>query len=328
MSHDVNRRNFLKGTFLASAGAATGLGHEEQILMTQLAKEQKEPHERTAKTDLKAAMPQGKIGDLEISRLICGGNLIGGWAHSRDLIYASRLFKAYNTDEKIMDTLELCEEHGVNTILTNPVSGGVINRYWRERGGKIQWICEAHPSPKDFKTDIRENLDRGAALMYIQGAKADGLCKNGQLDLIAQTVEFIKENGVPGGVGAHSLDVVMACEKDGVNPDFYVKTLHSSDYWSAKRDDQNEDVISNRADNYWSIDPEKTIAFMKTVAKPWIAFKVLAAGAIHPRKGFQYAFDNGADFACVGMFDFQIAEDAEMAVNILSNLNRERPWLA
>jgi aspartate aminotransferase len=30
----------------------------------------------------------GKIGNVALSRLLIGGNLIGGWAHSRDLMYA------------------------------------------------------------------------------------------------------------------------------------------------------------------------------------------------------------------------------------------------
>ena len=63
----------------------------------------------------------------------------------------------------------------------------------------------------------------------------------------------------------------------------------------------------------WCINPEETIAFMKTVAKPWIAFKVLAAGAIPPAQAFPYAFKNGADFIAVGMFDFQVKADAELA---------------
>jgi hypothetical protein len=81
-------------------------------------------------------------------------------------------------------------------------------------------------------------------------------------------------------------------------------------------------------DNIWSLAPKETIQFMKTVAKPWIAYKVLAAGAIHPREGFEYAFTNGADFVAAGMFDFQIAEDAILARRVLSAIRRERPWRA
>ena len=52
-----------------------------------------------------------------MSRLICGGNLISGFAHSRDLIYVSRLLKEYFTDEKVFQTLSICEAHGINTAI-------------------------------------------------------------------------------------------------------------------------------------------------------------------------------------------------------------------
>ncbi len=49
--------------------------------------------------DLKGTIPKGKIGDLELSRMIAGGNLMGGWAHSRDLMYVNKLVKAYHHDQ-------------------------------------------------------------------------------------------------------------------------------------------------------------------------------------------------------------------------------------
>jgi hypothetical protein len=62
---------------------------------------------------------------------------------------------------------------------------------------------------------------------------------------------------------------------------------------------------------------------------PFVAFKVLAGGAIQPREGFQYAFENGADFICVGMFDYQIVEDVNITLEVLERLeNRKRAWQA
>ncbi len=109
-----------------------------------------------------------------------------------------------------------------------------------------------------------------------------------------------------------------------------MKTLHSTNYWSKRQPGQFKEVIDNYGiDNYWCMDPDATIQYMRTCKRAWLAYKVLAAGAIHPSEGFRHAFENGADFAVVGMFDFQVGEDADIARQILgSSLNRSRPWMA
>ena len=63
---------------------------------------------------------------------------------------------------------------------------------------------------------------------------------------------------------------------------------------------------------------------MKTVNKPWIAFKTMAAGAIPPPDAFRYAFLHGADFVLAGMFDFEIAEDVKIATEALAPHQRPR----
>ena len=102
---------------------------------------------------------------------------------------------------------------------------------------------------------------------------------------------------------------------------FWVKTLHHHNYWSSNNED--------RHDNIWCYNPQETIEFMNGLEEPWIAFKILAAGAIHPRAGFDYAFKHGADFICVGMYDFQIIDDVNIALKALgANQIRRRPWRA
>jgi hypothetical protein len=52
-----------------------------------------------------AALPKAKLGKLEVSRLILGGNLFPHFTHSRDLKYVYTLAAKYNTDDKIFETL-------------------------------------------------------------------------------------------------------------------------------------------------------------------------------------------------------------------------------
>ncbi len=336
MNAPINRRKFLRHSLLAG-GAAVGLSSiEEKVLADEIrTATPTTPNPRAAD---RLQLPRGKIGSLEISRVICGGNLIGGWAHSRDLIYVSTLVKAYHTDEKIFDTLHLAEQRGINTVLTNPSAGRVLSDYWHAEGGKIQWISDC--ATADIKAGIKQSVDDGAHAIYIQGSRCDQMVRDNRLAELEQAVSLMREQGVPWGLGAHSLDTVRACVKAGFEPDFWAKTLHQDNYWSATPADRRlpfDEVNGKRRDhdrhhdNMWCTDASGTIACMGALKQPWIAFKVLAAGAIHPRQAFQWAFESGADFICVGMFDFQVVENSTIAQRALENVTqagRSRPWRA
>lgn len=351
MAERTDRRHFMNTALLGSAGAGAFLSLEEKILAAAF-DETKNPNgatsykKATTPTSPVAAayqgepLPRGRLGKLEVSRLILGGNLIGGWAHSRDLMYVSSLLRAYNTDSKVIETLHLAEQSGITMIQVDPACFGMIENYRHAYAGKIQAMVCIHPDPDESKTadEIRDLVDRGADALYSHGEVTDRLVRAGDLKTLERSLNQIKRAGVPAGLGSHSLETPIASEQHGLEPDYYVKTFHPDNYWSATPKERREEWCwygprgqdhDGYNDNMFCIDPERTEAFMKSVARPWFAFKVMAAGAIRPEIGFNFAFRRGADFVIAGMFDFQVAGDVALAVKAIHHAQvRDRPWRA
>ncbi len=318
----MNRRTFLNTLAASAAGALASSKISVAAPAAPPAAPLKPPLD---------ALPTGKIGSLQVSRMLLGGNLLTHFTHSRDLKYVYNLCAHYNTDDKIMETLALAERHGINTLsMHNPPHPMSVLQKYRQQGGKMQWIiCPTAPVLPDMKayTDmVKQLVDIGCDAIYLWGVHADPLAAQGKADLIAKAVEVAKDAGVPSGVGCHDLNVVSVCEQNKVPCDFYIKTFHHHRYPSGPRPEQLTAPYAEHP-GYWCRDPQKTIEVMQNVTKPWIAFKVMAAGAIPPADAFKYVFENGADHSLVGMFDFEIAPDVNIMKSTLANLGpRARAW--
>jgi hypothetical protein len=310
------------------------LSYEEKNLVDAVTAASTKTLDVVSLRELKGTLPFGKIGDKGFSRLILGGNLLSGWAHSRDLIYVSQLVKAYHNKDRIFATLLVAEKCGINTLLTNPILCSLIDEYWKRRIGKIQFISDcagleyddkgARPMAFDKYLDkVQRAIDYGAVACYIQGETADHYIRTGQPDRLIKVVEKVRANKLLVGIGAHQLETVQGCVAAGMTPDFWMKTLHHHGYWSARHPEWHDNLYCNN--------PDETTAWMAGRKEPWIAFKVMAAGAIHPKEAFRYAFERGADFVCAGMYDFQMVEDVNIALDALTQpslASRPRPWMA
>ncbi len=290
---------------------------------------------RQALGELKGTLPKGKIGNHEISRLIMGGNLIGGWAHARDLLYVSSLFKAYNNERKVFETLILGENAGINTINIGFPTNALMAKYKRNTGSKLKVISHVAPNMEkgDWYEEINKAIDHGADILQVQGNWCDWLVRDKKPEVIAAMLEKIRSQGYTAGLAAHTIDSLIYCEQQGIIPDYYMKAMHHDNYWSAHprenripfEVDGSKNLDHNKFhDNIFDLFPERTVEFINRVKIPVMGFKVLAAGAITPEDGIRYAFENGADFVCLGMFDFQVIQDINICLDVLADLSKRR----
>ncbi|MDR2705097.1 MAG: hypothetical protein LBC02_04890 [Planctomycetaceae bacterium] len=313
MSQKFNRRDFVKTSVLgASMAAAAGM---PTLTETVVAEEQKP-------IVAKQQIPSGTIAGLTIGRMLLGGNLLTHYTHSRDLRYVYNLAAHYNTPQKIFETMRIAEAHGINAVVIHTAKGVVDGmREYKKQGGKIQWIiCPTAPINEEMEAytqSCQECVDAGVDALYLWGVQSDQLVQ--KPELIKKAVNTMRSFDVPVGVAAHQLSVIEVCEREKVKCDFYLKTFHHHNYPSAK--------INH--DSSWCDNPEKVIEVMSKVEKPWIAYKIMAAGAIPPKNALEYAFTNGADFTIFGMFDYEIDEDTRLLNEVLNMdkvKNRSRKW--
>jgi len=298
----ISRRGLLKTSLGISLA---GLPYEHRALLAQLVDRSdygkvKEPVK---------GLQRGKLGQHDISRLIIGGNLISGSAHAGELLYQSALMTHYFTTEKILETWTLAEQNGINTTLmrADPHIFEHYEKFKRERGGKLQWIACSAPEQGDPVENAKRARDHGAIAIYLHGNVSDNFAKQGKTEEIGRILEGFRKAGLAAGVGAHLLATVQGSEKAQLDPDFYMFTI-------------------NRV-NYYSSAPLEIAAFMKNIKKPWIGFKVLGAGRDKPLEGFQHAFEKGADFIAVGMFDWQVRDDTAHVQEMLAKgITRDRTW--
>ena len=167
--------------------------------------------------------------------MVLGGNLIGGWAHARDLLYVSSLFKAYNTEMKVYETLMLAEKAGINAINIGFSSNPLLAKYKKNFGSKIQVISQVAPNMEkdDYFENINKAIDFGADILQVQGNWCDWLVRDNKIDVVEKMIDYIRSKGYVAGLASHSIDALIACCDYGIVPDYFMKTMHHDQYWSA-----------------------------------------------------------------------------------------------
>lgn len=252
-------------------------------------------------------MQTAKLGEYQISRLICAGNPFGGYAHGGNLAYLGDLFRAYFTDEKIAETLQLCTANGINTALIETEDNILrsLDLYEKRMGERIQWICQIPPDRKrvglmkHMKEQIQIAADNKAICAFIQGAATERMFAANKTEELRELIALMKEKGIVAGICSHHPAIIERAAELELGAEFYMMTLNKV--------------------GYCCDDPVAAKRTMKNIDTPFISFKVLGAGRDKPESGFRNAIDAGATFIAVGMFDFQVKENAELVTKILGD---------
>ena len=274
-------------------------------------------------------MPCGKLGEALVSRLVFDGNPLVGNVHSRDLQYVRRLARTYNTPECVRETLRIAETAGINTVLG---WGEDAVRAYNAAGGQMQFIARLSPllGGDPLADAIQRNIANGAIAQFTDPGQTDTLVREQGIAPLAAVIETAAAYDLPTGVGTWALPVVQACESADLPHDFYVQSFHADGYPTSRptppeiRDDYIQQT-PGYFDNIWCADPTRVSEAFQRIRRPWLATKVLAAGAIDARSGLTFALEKGgADFAAVAMFDFQIEEVAQTVKRLIPRADRKR----
>jgi hypothetical protein len=250
-------------------------------------------------------LPTVQLGTYRVTRLIAGGNPIGGFAHSTRNM--ERHMLEYFTLERIVEFLEKCEREGINTWqfdhLEKPIAA---LRTVRERGSKLNFICLHAERPTDaaLKTVIA-NMNPFAIVHH--GGVTDRLFREGKARQVRDFVKKVHDAGVLAGVSSHNPDNIRKIAEEDWENDLFMTCF----YFVSRTREEQKALLGDVAvyEPYFESDPIRMTAVVREVNKPCLGFKILAAGRRCGNQktvdsAFKFAFDNikQTDAVIVGMY--------------------------
>jgi hypothetical protein len=313
-----SRRDFLKGASTVAAG-----------LMV--------PGALNAQTA--ESLPAIALGPHRVSRLIVGSNPIYGYSHFNYIL--DRLMREHFTDERIVQLMLDCENHGINTWQAS--FNYNLKRHFpkiRGAGCKIQFICLAaswHYDEKMGRTpeDVLEGTVKcaQAAMEFkpigiaFHGGATDILFRAGKIDLIRTYIDRVHDMGALAGISTHNPKILETLHEKGFANDFYMAGLQ---YLTRRPEEWVKEIGAHPLDEGWiDSDPPRMAAAVRKVDKPTLVYKVLAAGRkcrseAEKLQAIDWAYKNikPIDATIIGLFpkfSDQVTETARMVREALAS---------
>lgn len=242
-------------------------------------------------------MRKVRLGDIEVSRLIIGGNPFSGFSHQSP--ERDREMIRYYTAARIKDVLARAEAAGIDTFFgrTDRHIRRLLWEYWDE-GGKIQWVGQTASELGDQLRAIRDAAAAGAKGVYLHGGIVDYWYAQEQYDLLRAALETMRECGVAAGFAGHSVEA-HTWIRDNLQPDFQMCSYYdpspraSSPHHAGPVGEKWEDAHRDRM-----------VALIQEMPWPVVHYKVFAGGNKPIRAGFEFLATSMRqnDLVCVGHY--------------------------
>ena len=252
-------------------------------------------------------IPRLPFGDVEITRLIGGGNPLCGNSHFSPEL--SEEMRDYFTTEHAVEYLAGLEAAGINTLQARGDYHRVL--HWlelhRRRGGKLHWIAQTASEMHDVSQNIRVLAAAGAVGIYHHGARTDNWWLEGHIDRVEDRLKCMRDCGVQVGLGTHNPEVIDYAEERSWDIDFYMAC-----FYNLNRQHRESALVAGTTDvqeHFYDDDPPEMCKRILATDKTCLAFKILAAGRRcatqdDVRAAFRWAFDHikPTDAVVVGMY--------------------------
>jgi hypothetical protein len=238
-----------------------------------------------------------KIGSVEVTRLVIGGNPFSGFSHQsperdREMIH-------YYTSERIMEALRKAEAAGINTFFgrTDRHVMRLLAEYW-DRGGRIQWFGQTASELGDQIRAIRDAAALGAKGVYIHGGETDFWHAQGNRDLFRKALDTMRECGVAAGFAGHSLEN-HEWIRDNLEPDFQMCS-----YYDPSPRTASPHHVSDVEEKWDDAHRDRMVELVKSIRRPVVHYKVFAGGNRPIDAGFRFLASSmrPGDIACVGHY--------------------------
>ncbi len=255
-------------------------------------------------------VPMTNIGGIEVSRVICGTNPFFGFSHFSKA--KDEWMQKHFTDERILEVLEACRLHGINTTLSSPSEryAKILREHERQTGH--HWVWMSTPGALkwvELKDLIKWTSDLGAELCMPHQMFTDShlLLAENRILHAEDVTQAIRDNGMVPGWSAHRPEVITTTDENNYDIETYITPYNPAGFLCQVETDWTGSVIRN-------------------AKKPVTVIKPLGAGRVMPPTGIEFAFNGikNEDPVAIGfMSPGEVNEDVEIAMAAMERRSAE-----